>query len=116
LIHGNCYILWTREATHLSITSRTLPYLSGWKVGRLFNHICTTTSRARALIRGTGQNAPVRQNEDVFGLETLGQRDGGLPVGGVGAGGRENGGLPQNAAEEAGRFADQQAGPTPLVD
>jgi len=48
------YIPWAREATHLSITRRTVPYLSGWKVGRLFSHNCTTTSRARALIRGTG--------------------------------------------------------------
>ena len=63
-----------------------------------------------------GQNAAVGENEDVFGLETFGQRDGGAAVGVVGAGGSEPGGLPQDAAEETGQFADQQAGPAPLVD
>jgi hypothetical protein len=33
-------------ASVVSITRRTGPYPSVWKVGRLFNHICTRTSRA----------------------------------------------------------------------
>ena len=63
-----------------------------------------------------GLDAAVGQDEDVFGLEAFGQRDGGPAVGVVGAGGRQAGGLPEDAAEETGQLADQQAGPAPLVD
>ena len=63
-----------------------------------------------------GQDAAVGEDEDVLGLETLGQRDRGPAVGGVGAGGCQAGGLPEDAAEEPGQLADQQAGPAPLVD
>jgi hypothetical protein len=44
--------LWTREATHLSIARRTGPYLSAWKVARLFNHIRTGTSRVTRCATG----------------------------------------------------------------
>jgi hypothetical protein len=59
------FTLWTREATHLSNSRRTGPYLSVWKVGRLFNHICTRTSRATRC--GSGGPAAARQSRDDAG-------------------------------------------------
>jgi hypothetical protein len=54
------FTLWTREVTHLSITRRTGPYQSVWKVGRLFNHICGRTSRAPHRVA----NRPIRDQID----------------------------------------------------
>ena len=63
-----------------------------------------------------GLEAAVGQDEDVLGLEPRGEELGGAAVVGVGAGGRQAGGLPEDAAEEPRQLADQQAGAAALVD
>ena len=63
-----------------------------------------------------GLEAAVGQDEDGLGIEPLGERGDGAAVVGVGAGGSQAGGLPEQAAEEPGELADQQAGAAALVD
>ena len=63
-----------------------------------------------------GLEAAVGEDEDILGLETSGQRDW-RPGGRRGRGrGGQAGGLPEDAAEETGQLADQEAGPAALVD
>ena len=63
-----------------------------------------------------GLEAAVGQDEDVLGVEATGEVGDGAAVVGVGAGGLEAGGLPEDAAEEPGELADEQAGAAALVD
>ena len=63
-----------------------------------------------------GLEATVGQHEDILGLESRGEGLGGAAVVGIGAGGLQAGGLPEDAPEEPRQLADQQAGAPPLVD
>ena len=61
-------------------------------------------------------DAAIGGDQHVLGLEALRQHLDRPAVGGIRAGGREPGGLPENAAEEPRQLADQQAGAPALVD
>jgi hypothetical protein len=61
-----------------------------------------------------GFEAPIREQEDIFRLESLGQTGDGAAVGFVGRRGLDAGRLPEHASEQAGEFAEEQPRPFAL--